>query len=183
MGEREGEQTGGGQLSRDAPSVPAQPRRNAGQPEGGHHQAPERPRAAAHGDPESGNQSCGGERCGRQAVGEATKAVTAHRRPQSGDHVHASIIAESPAGRFTWTRRDSTTRRCNGFGQYHEPPEELPQETRTFARLCASLTEEAEAIGWYEQRIAVERDPEAVAVMRDAVGEEVTSTSPWTSSS
>jgi hypothetical protein len=59
-----------------------------------------------------------------------------------------------------------------GFDQYHEPPEELPQETRTFARLCASLTEEAEAIGWYEQRIAVERDPAAVAVMRDAVGEE-----------
>jgi hypothetical protein len=59
-----------------------------------------------------------------------------------------------------------------GFDQYHEPPEELPQETRTFARLCASLTEEAEAIGWYEQRISVERDPEAVAVMRDAVGEE-----------
>ena len=59
-----------------------------------------------------------------------------------------------------------------GFDQYHEPPEELPEETRTFARLCASLTEEAEAIGWYEQRIALERDPEAAAVMRDAVGEE-----------
>jgi uncharacterized protein len=59
-----------------------------------------------------------------------------------------------------------------GFDQYHEPPEELPQATRTFARLCASLTEEAEAIGWYEQRIAVERDPDALAVMRDAQGEE-----------
>ena len=59
-----------------------------------------------------------------------------------------------------------------GFDQYHEPPEELPAATRTFARLCASLTEEAEAIGWYEQRIAVEQDPEAVAVMRDAQGEE-----------
>jgi hypothetical protein len=59
-----------------------------------------------------------------------------------------------------------------GFDQYHEPPEELPAETRTFARLCASLTEEAEAIGWYEQRIAVERDPQARAVMRDARGEE-----------
>jgi hypothetical protein len=34
------------------------------------------------------------------------------------------------------------------------------------------LTEEAEAIGWYEQRIAVERDPQALAVMRDARGEE-----------
>ena len=59
-----------------------------------------------------------------------------------------------------------------GFDQYHEPPDELPETTRTFARLCASLTEEAEAIGWYEQRIAIEKDPEAVAVMRDAVGEE-----------
>jgi uncharacterized protein len=59
-----------------------------------------------------------------------------------------------------------------GFDQYHEPPEELPAETRTFARLCASLTEEAEAIGWYHQRIAIEKDREAVAIMRDAVGEE-----------
>ncbi len=59
-----------------------------------------------------------------------------------------------------------------GFDQYHEPPAELPEQTRTFARLCASLTEEAEAIGWYEQRLALERDPEARAVMADAVGEE-----------
>jgi uncharacterized protein len=59
-----------------------------------------------------------------------------------------------------------------GFDQYHEPPEELPPATRTFARMCASLTEEAEAIGWYEQRLAVEQDAEAVAVMRDAQGEE-----------
>jgi hypothetical protein len=59
-----------------------------------------------------------------------------------------------------------------GFDQYHEPPEELPAQTRTFARLCASVTEEAEAIGWYEQRIAVEPDAEARAVMQDAQVEE-----------
>ena len=59
-----------------------------------------------------------------------------------------------------------------GFDQYHEPPEELPPETRTFARLCASLTEEAEAIGWYEQRIAIEPNSVARAVMLNAVGEE-----------
>jgi hypothetical protein len=59
-----------------------------------------------------------------------------------------------------------------GFDQYHEPPEELPEETRTFARLCASVTEEAEAIGWYEQRLAIESDREALAIMRDAQGEE-----------
>jgi hypothetical protein len=59
-----------------------------------------------------------------------------------------------------------------GFDQYHEPPDELPPETRTFARMCASLTEEAEAIGWYEQRLAVEPDAQARAIMRDAQGEE-----------
>jgi hypothetical protein len=59
-----------------------------------------------------------------------------------------------------------------GFDQYHEPPEELSAKTRTFARLCASLTEEAEAIGWYEQRLAVEADAEARAIMSDALGEE-----------
>ena len=59
-----------------------------------------------------------------------------------------------------------------GFDQYHEPPDELPPATRTFARLCASLTEEAEAIGWYEQRLAVEPDPVAREIMRDAQGEE-----------
>src|SRR5256885_1065438 len=58
-----------------------------------------------------------------------------------------------------------------GFDQYHEPPDELPPETRTFARLCASLTEEAEAIGRYEQRLAVEPNAAARAVMANAVGE------------
>jgi hypothetical protein len=59
-----------------------------------------------------------------------------------------------------------------GFDQYHEPPEELSAETRTFARLCASLEEESQAIGWYQQRLDVEPDPEARAIMADAQGEE-----------
>src|ERR687886_1408611 len=59
-----------------------------------------------------------------------------------------------------------------GFEQYHEPPQELPQRTRTFARMIASLIEEAEAIGWYEQRMAVETDPEARAIMENAQKEE-----------
>ncbi|MDX6399267.1 MAG: uncharacterized protein QOJ43_2675 [Gaiellaceae bacterium] len=58
------------------------------------------------------------------------------------------------------------------FDQYHEPPAELPEETRTFARMCTSLIEEAEAIGWYEQRLALEKDPEARAIMDNAQGEE-----------
>ena len=59
-----------------------------------------------------------------------------------------------------------------GFDQYHEPPEELSEEARTFARMIASLTEEAEAIGWYAQRIALEQDDQARAIMEDAQGEE-----------
>src|SRR4051795_4719213 len=56
--------------------------------------------------------------------------------------------------------------------QYHEPPDELPPETRTYARMITSLIEEAEAIGWYDQRLAIEPDEDARAIMRDAQGEE-----------
>ena len=59
-----------------------------------------------------------------------------------------------------------------GFDQYHEPPSELSQETRTFARMIMSVIEEAEAINWYEQRISVEKDPEARAIMQNAQQEE-----------
>ncbi len=43
---------------------------------------------------------------------------------------------------------------------------------RTFARMIASLTEEAEAIGWYAQRLALEKDGEAKAIMENAQMEE-----------
>lgn len=59
-----------------------------------------------------------------------------------------------------------------GFDQYHEPVEELSQETRTFVRMIVSLGEEAEAINWYEQRISVEKDEEARAIMENAQHEE-----------
>ena len=56
--------------------------------------------------------------------------------------------------------------------QYHEPAGELSPEIRTFARVAASLQEEAEAIGWYEQRLSVEPDREAKAIMEEAQEEE-----------
>lgn len=59
-----------------------------------------------------------------------------------------------------------------GFDQYHEPPHELPEETRTFARMILSTIEEAQAIDWYEQRMSVEKDPQAKAIMKDAQKEE-----------
>ena len=59
-----------------------------------------------------------------------------------------------------------------GADQYHEPPDELDANTRTFARILTSLTEEAEAIGWYQQRIALETDEQAKAIMENAQEEE-----------
>ncbi len=56
--------------------------------------------------------------------------------------------------------------------QYHEPAGELSQETRTFARMIQSLIEEADAINWYEQRISVEKDKDAKAIMVNAQKEE-----------
>ena len=59
-----------------------------------------------------------------------------------------------------------------GFDQYHEPAGDLSAEARTYARMVASLTEEAEAIGWYAQRISLEPDDEARAIMENAQQEE-----------
>ncbi len=59
-----------------------------------------------------------------------------------------------------------------GFDQYHEPPAELPQQVRTFARMIKSMIEEAEAIDWYEQRLSVEKDKQAKKIMEHAQQEE-----------
>ena len=59
-----------------------------------------------------------------------------------------------------------------GFDQYHEPATELSDSVRTFARMIASMTEESEAINWYEQRISVEKNADARAIMQNAQEEE-----------
>ncbi len=58
------------------------------------------------------------------------------------------------------------------FDQYHEPPEELSQKVRTFARMILGLIEEAQAIDWYEQRMSVEKNKQAKAIMTNAQKEE-----------
>lgn len=59
-----------------------------------------------------------------------------------------------------------------GFDQYHEPPEELSGETRSYVHLIQSMIEEAQAIDWYVQRLEVEKDDEARAIMTRAQREE-----------
>jgi uncharacterized protein len=83
-------------------------------------------------------------------------------------------------GRGKWPRPDNKPNNKNlyrrkgtmGTEQYHEPANELSEEVRTFARMVTSLIEEAEAIGWYEQRISIERNREARAIMQNAQQEE-----------
>jgi hypothetical protein len=59
------------------------------------------------------------------------------------------------------------------FEQYHEPAAELSDETRTFARMILGLIEEAQAIDWYEQRMSVEKNRDARAIMANAQHEEM----------
>jgi uncharacterized protein len=109
-----------------------------------------------------------------RAVDQGTAAVSALiiRTPKVSPRL-ASLHPVAFANRGTGRPSTHDSVSAMGFDQYHEPPEELPQETRTFARMITSLIEEAEAIGWYEQRLAVEPDRDAVAIMRNAQHEEM----------
>ena len=48
---------------------------------------------------------------------------------------------------------------------YHEPIEELSDETRDMHRAIISLMEELEAIDWYQQRVDACKDKELAAIL------------------
>lgn len=48
---------------------------------------------------------------------------------------------------------------------YHEPIEELSEETRDMHRAITSLMEELEAVDWYQQRVDATRDPELKKIL------------------
>jgi len=48
---------------------------------------------------------------------------------------------------------------------YHEPIEELSDETRDMHRAITSLMEELEAIDWYNQRVDACMDPELAEIL------------------
>lgn len=48
---------------------------------------------------------------------------------------------------------------------YHEPIDELTDETRDMHRAITSLMEELEAVDWYNQRVDAARDPELAAIL------------------
>jgi ferritin-like protein len=48
---------------------------------------------------------------------------------------------------------------------YHEPVEELSDETRDMHRAITSLMEELEAVDWYNQRVDACKDKELAAIL------------------
>jgi len=55
---------------------------------------------------------------------------------------------------------------------YHEPIEELSDETRDMHRAIISLMEELEAVDWYNQRVDACTDPELRAILEHNRDEE-----------
>ena len=55
---------------------------------------------------------------------------------------------------------------------YHEPIDELSDQTRDMHRAIASLMEELEAVDWYNQRADACRDPELRAILEHNRDEE-----------
>jgi ferritin-like protein len=55
---------------------------------------------------------------------------------------------------------------------YHEPVEQLSNETRDMHRAIVSLMEELEAVDWYNQRVDACGDPELRAILEHNRDEE-----------
>ena len=55
---------------------------------------------------------------------------------------------------------------------YHEPVEELSDDTRDMHRAIVSLMEELEAVDWYNQRAEACKDPELKAILEHNRDEE-----------
>lgn len=55
---------------------------------------------------------------------------------------------------------------------YHEPVEELSDDTRNMHRAIVSLMEELEAVDWYNQRVDACKDEDLKAILRHNRDEE-----------
>ena len=59
------------------------------------------------------------------------------------------------------------------MSEYHEPVEDLSNETKNFSRALNSLKEEIEAINWYQQRYDVTQDEELKKLLAHNRDEEI----------
>lgn len=56
---------------------------------------------------------------------------------------------------------------------YHEPTNELSNETRNYNRALNSLKEEIEAVSWYQQRVDVSEDEDLKKILAHNRDEEI----------
>ena len=106
-----------------------------------------------------------------RALAECVRAPTLIRStPVSA--IGRTVCKLTPPDASSFTR----TSPCPGSGVGSSPQTRTssaaPCRSYHTARMIASLTEEAEAINWYEQRMSVEADREARAIMANAQKEE-----------
>lgn len=59
------------------------------------------------------------------------------------------------------------------MSDYHEPVEELDEQTRNMSRAINSLKEELEAVDWYNQRAATTKDAALKKIMEHNRDEEI----------
>lgn len=59
------------------------------------------------------------------------------------------------------------------MSDFHEPPEELNESTRTYRRALNSMMEELEAIDWYQQRIDATEDEQLRKILNHNRDEEI----------
>lgn len=57
--------------------------------------------------------------------------------------------------------------------EYHEPKEELSEETLNFTRALDSLKEEIEAVNWYQQRVDATKDESLKKILAHNRDEEI----------
>jgi uncharacterized protein len=77
--------------------------------------------------------------------------------------------------RFTlWVRGPEEAERDKNMANegYHEPIQELSDETRDMHRAITSLMEELEAVDWYNQRVDACKDAELKAILEHNRDEE-----------
>ncbi len=70
--------------------------------------------------------------------------------------------------------RSETCKNLKGgyiVSEYHE--DNLPEETKEYHRMIQSVTEELEAVDWYNQRAAVTNDPSVKAITEHNRDEEI----------
>ncbi len=59
------------------------------------------------------------------------------------------------------------------MSDYHEPPQQVSEQTKNYTRALHSLQEEIEAVDWYQQRVDVTSDESLKAILAHNRDEEI----------